>query len=151
MKEILKARREALKKNGKKGFTLVELIVVIVIIAILAAIAVPALTGYIERAKDQGVEVDAKMALTGAQTVSNDTYGGKTEPADLGVLNTEVNKLNGGFYETTNPPTTYGITSITTSGTAAAGLLKGGGPITGLTFIKDGKTATYASGVWTIT
>lgn len=40
-------------KNNKKGFTLVELIVVLVILAILAALLIPALTGYIDKAKDR--------------------------------------------------------------------------------------------------
>jgi prepilin-type N-terminal cleavage/methylation domain-containing protein len=44
-------KRTLAKKNGKKGFTLVEVIVVLVILAILAAIAIPALTGYIDKAK----------------------------------------------------------------------------------------------------
>lgn len=35
------------KKNSKRGFTLVELIVVLVILAILAALLISALTGYI--------------------------------------------------------------------------------------------------------
>lgn len=39
-----------IKKNNKKGFTLVELIVVIAILAILALILVPAITGYVEKA-----------------------------------------------------------------------------------------------------
>ena len=39
-----------LKKNGKKGFTLVELIVVIAIIAILAAVAVPTTIHFVEKA-----------------------------------------------------------------------------------------------------
>lgn len=33
------------KKNTKRGFTLVELIVVLVILAVLAALLIPALTG----------------------------------------------------------------------------------------------------------
>jgi prepilin-type N-terminal cleavage/methylation domain-containing protein len=39
-----------------KGFTLVEVIVVLVILAILAAIAIPALTGYIDKAKLRSVD-----------------------------------------------------------------------------------------------
>ena len=39
-----------LKKNG--GFTLVELIVVIAILAILAGVAVPAYSGYIQKANE---------------------------------------------------------------------------------------------------
>ena len=40
------------KLKEKKGFTLVELIVVLVILAILAALLIPALTGYIDKAKN---------------------------------------------------------------------------------------------------
>ena len=38
-------------RRGKKGFTLVELLVVLVVLAIMAAILVPSLTGYIRTAK----------------------------------------------------------------------------------------------------
>ena len=37
--------------RGKKGFTLIELMVVIVIVAILAAVVVPLLLSRVERAK----------------------------------------------------------------------------------------------------
>ena len=43
------------KMKNKKGFTLVELIVVLVILAILAALLVPALTGYIDKAREQSL------------------------------------------------------------------------------------------------
>ena len=43
------------KKKSKRGFTLVELIVVLVILAILAALLIPALTGYIDKAKKSQV------------------------------------------------------------------------------------------------
>ena len=50
------------KKNTKRGFTLVELIVVLVILAILAALLIPALTGYIDKArKKSGCGRDASV------------------------------------------------------------------------------------------
>ena len=47
--------KRKLKENKKKGFTLVELIVVLVILAILAALLIPALVGYIDRAKEKQI------------------------------------------------------------------------------------------------
>lgn len=49
------------KKNTKRGFTLVELIVVLVILAILAALLIPALTGYIESQKEPGCSRNASV------------------------------------------------------------------------------------------
>lgn len=62
------------KKVDNKGFTLVELIVVLVILAILAAILVPALLGYIDRAKGSQVLLNAKAVLTAAQAEASNAY-----------------------------------------------------------------------------
>lgn len=59
----------------KKGFTLVELIVVLVILAILAALLVPALTGYIDRAKDKSVIAETRQVVMAAQTLADEAYG----------------------------------------------------------------------------
>jgi len=40
------------KMKGRRGFTMVELIVVLVIIAIFASVAIPTLIGYIDSAKE---------------------------------------------------------------------------------------------------
>ena len=50
-------------KHKNKGFTLVELIVVLVILAILAVLLVPALTGYIDKAKEKKVIAETPWSL----------------------------------------------------------------------------------------
>lgn len=62
-------------KENKKGFTLVELIVVLVILAILAALLVPALTGYIDKAKRKSIVAETRQVVMAAQTVADEAYG----------------------------------------------------------------------------
>lgn len=64
-----------LKENKKKGFTLVELIVVLVILAILAALLVPALTGYIDKAKKKSIIAETRQCVMAAQTLADEAYG----------------------------------------------------------------------------
>lgn len=61
------------KKNTKRGFTLVELIVVLVILAILAALLIPALTGYIDKARKSQVVAETRMLAQAVQT--ENVYG----------------------------------------------------------------------------
>jgi type IV pilus assembly protein PilA len=67
MNMILKKRLA--NRGGRKGFTLVEVIVVLVILAILAAIAIPALTGYINKAHQTDIKSIMKTQLTAVQTM----------------------------------------------------------------------------------
>ena len=81
MKKVMERtfrRMNANRKNGKKalkGFTLVEIIVVLVILAILAAAMIPALTGYIDKAKEKTAIAEARNVLTAAQTLTSEAYG----------------------------------------------------------------------------
>lgn len=61
-------------KHKSKGFTLVELIVVLVILAILAALLIPALTGYIDKAKEKKVIAETRMLHTAIQTEMSALY-----------------------------------------------------------------------------
>ena len=63
------------KLKDKKGFTLVELIVVLVILAILAALLVPALTGYIDRARKEAIVAETRSCVMAAQTIAAEKYG----------------------------------------------------------------------------
>ncbi len=72
-----------MKKNNNKGFTLVELIVVLVILAILAAILVPALLGYIDRAREKQYVLNAKSAYTAAQAELSSLYGENKSASEI--------------------------------------------------------------------
>ena len=66
------------RRSKKGGFTLVELIVVLVILAILAALLIPALTGYIDKAKDKTIVSETRQAVMAAQTLADEDYANGT-------------------------------------------------------------------------
>lgn len=87
-----------LKKNNKKGFTLVELIVVLVILAILAALLIPALTGYIDKAKEKQVIAETRQAVMAAQTLVDEQYafvkpGGANDAGAISLTYSNVEDL----------------------------------------------------------
>ena len=75
IKEISGGNKMFKKLKDKKGFTLVELIVVLVILAILAALLIPALTGYIDKARKEAVVAETRSAVMAAQTIVSEKYG----------------------------------------------------------------------------
>lgn len=98
------------RRSKKGGFTLVELIVVLVILAILAALLIPALTGYIDRAKEKNVIAETRQCVMAAQTLYDEAYANVkkngtadiptdaeilklAELTDKGKLGTDANKV----------------------------------------------------------
>lgn len=63
---------DRVKKNKKKGFTLVELMIVVVIMVILAAAASPIFKGYLDRAKEAGYLANCRTMYVATQTVIQD-------------------------------------------------------------------------------
>jgi prepilin-type N-terminal cleavage/methylation domain-containing protein len=70
----MKKKYENFIHDGKKGFTLVELIVVLVIVSILAAVAIPVLMGYTDDAKEKQYISEGKQALAATQAMLSDAY-----------------------------------------------------------------------------
>ena len=77
-------------KRDKKGFTLVELIVVLVILAILAAILVPALLGWIDKAKEKGVILECREVVHASQATATEIYGKKGDVTVFDVRASET-------------------------------------------------------------
>ena len=109
-----------MKKNLRKmkgrnaGFTLVELIVVLVILAILAAILVPALLGWIDRAREKQELLNAKNCLTAIQVELTENYAkkaGSLKPGDYIIDETDIKKAiegkNGDVNATPENPNTF--------------------------------------------
>lgn len=67
------------KKNNKKGFTLIELVVVIAIIAVLALILIPSISGYVSRANAEKDRANARNIYTAAVLYASDEYDGELE------------------------------------------------------------------------
>ena len=96
------------KINNEKGFTLVELIVVLVILAILAAMLVPALLGFIDRAKEGKYEEEVHSIYTALQVINDERYATGAAPITAGDYNTIKDELN----KMITPAQVTGITSI---------------------------------------
>ena len=97
------------KNNGRKGFTLIELMIVIAIIIILAAVAIPNYLNMTDRAKRSRVASDFNTVATALETYSTD-WGHYPAAADWQAL---IGELSGGAVGTTPTENITGHPTIT--------------------------------------
>lgn len=119
------------KLKEKKGFTLVELIVVLVILAILAALLIPALTGYIDRAKRKSIVAETRQVVMAAQTLTDEAYAKKD-------VNGEVK-----YGEDVTQAAVADLAEVTPGNIESVTIA--GAKVTGVTYTKKGKTCTYTT------
>ena len=64
-----------MRRNNKKGFTIVELVIVIAVIAILSAVLIPTFSGIVDKANGSKRDQEAKNAFTEYLIVNNAVVG----------------------------------------------------------------------------
>lgn len=146
------------KREGKRGFTIVELLIVVVIIAILAAITIVAYNGLQQRARASAASsalVQAKKKLE-LYNVDNGTYPTTANLAAAGITSpndtTYQYTSDGTAYclTATNATVSYYLNSTTQPSPAAGGCpghgVGGVGAITNLALVPQGKSFVHAAG-----
>ena len=114
------------KKRGKKGFTLMELLIVVAIIAILVAISIPVFTNQLEKAREATdvANVRSAKALAVAEYLTNDAISNGTKStfyynAESGTLQENKDNLTAYGRGTTAKggvdTTEYGDDDLTSS------------------------------------
>ena len=113
MLEMLKERKAALEAQGKKGFTLMEMLIVIAIIAILIAIAIPLFTQQLNAAKQAADESNAHALY--AQLQADYMLGSVTAPEGAPLTGKGTVKYGGTTYEFSDVCTSLTYTAPTTT------------------------------------
>ena len=119
------------KKNSKKGFTLVELVIVIAILAVLATVAIPAITPLTTDAKANVDAVNAKtmesvlkLALVEASKNDSDVETLDTRQVFDALYEANLNIKSGAFdYDTATGAVTP-ATDVPGSPTGASYLIE---------------------------
>lgn len=148
-----------MKKNNKKGFTLVELVIVVAVMAVLVAVAIPTISSITGEAKDavaesnartiesiiKLAEADADGAALTTQTIAKAVYDAKLGIADDDAAATGEPTF---YYNPANGTVVAEMEDGATAGTAGkycsiAFDVNGGITISGMPGVNTDKGGTY--------
>lgn len=118
---MLQTKKEELKKQSKKGFTLMELLIVVAIIAVLVAIAIPLFTNQLEKAREatdmanlRSAYAECSASLLTGEKGKNVTFDNDANPTSASKTVTITQKKKG--WEGENASVTIGGTALPTIG-----------------------------------
>lgn len=92
----------------RKGFTLIEMIVVIAIIGVLAALLIPAMAGYVAKAKIQNANAAAREVLTGVNLAMSEMMN---QDYNLSFMNGTISTTGAAVQQAASQPVPAGHTT----------------------------------------
>ena len=112
-----------MRKNNKKGFTLVELVIVVAVMAVLVAVAIPTIGSITGKAKDAVAESNARTIESIVKLAEADADGAAVPAATLAkaIYDAKLGITSEDENDTFNyDPTTGSVTVDGTGGTTIA-------------------------------
>ena len=103
------------KKEGQKGFTLIELMIVIAIIGILAAIAIPQFISYRQKGYNTQAKAELKSFYTACQAYFADSP--TTEDCTLALVSETFTPSDAVVIKPADGQTMVGTTAVHNAGT----------------------------------
>jgi type IV pilus assembly protein PilA len=107
------------KMTGRKGFTLIELMVVILIVGILAAASIPLMRGRIDSAKWAEANATAGTIKSAVRVYFAENGAGITGSMGVAATQTALGFTTGDLTGTYFVPGDYNIDSVDANGNAA--------------------------------